>query len=301
MFVESVAVRIILLNNHSFATGHSDGIIRIWDIKTKAQLQQLTGHKYVLTVLVLINDDLLASSDWNSTINLWNYTNGILIKRFYFENPILDIVLFNVENLIFCCDNEIHIWNLIIEDTVKILKGHEARIHCLTLVSAPDLLASGSLDNTIRVWNLTTGRQTLTFHADRVKCLLLLENQSQLLASGEFDHLIKFWSLKQQTGSITRLFGHTGAVTALVSLKQSHMASSSADMTIKIWNYEKYVEYGATLLATLRSHSNQVVSLLVLPNDLLASASYDKTVKMWNVTAIYNYPNRANLIASVDD
>jgi platelet-activating factor acetylhydrolase IB subunit alpha len=124
----------------------------------------------------------------------------------------------------------------------------------------------------------------------------------------EFDHglsetflaLIKIWN--SETGALlTFLPGHTGTVTSLLNLKKYHMASSSVDMTVKIWNYEKYTDYGAALLATLRGHSMEIRCLLLLPDENLTSGSLDKTVNIWNLTCIYNYPTRANLIASVDE
>jgi WD40 repeat protein len=155
-------------------------------------------------------------------------------------------------------------------------------------------LVSGSRDKTIRVWNLTTGLAEKSFNtnSEGVGCLLVLDD-NQLLASGEFDFLIKLWNIKTAR-LVTYLKGHTESVIIMICLKKGHMASSSKDLTIKIWNYEN--EGGASLVATLRSHSKSASALHFLSDDNLLSASLDQTAKIWNLKAIFNYPNRSNLI-----
>jgi WD40 repeat protein len=172
-------------------------------------------------------------------------------------------------------------------------------VNCITLVS-PNVLASGSSDKTIQLWNLTSGKniKTLSDDVSFVDCLLLLHN-TKWLASGDRDFSIKIWNI-ETSSFVINLQGHTGFIKSFVNLKKGHLASASSDKTVRIWNYES-LEYGAALLATLKGHSNSVQSLALLPDDNLASSSLDQTVKMWNLTAIYNYPNRSNLIAAVDD
>jgi WD40 repeat protein len=128
---------------------------------------------------------------------------------------------------------------------------------------------------------------------DVVDCLLVL-NDSKWLASGHRNFLINIWII-EKAWLITSLEGHTGYINSLVALRNGHMASSSKDMSIKVWNYDN-LEYGAALLATLRGHSDSVTSLLLLANGNLASCSKDQTVKIWNLPAIYKYPNRSNWI-----
>jgi WD40 repeat protein len=301
IYVLFETIDIVLLNNDSLATCHSNSIIRIWDIITKSQIKQLTGHQDWVRALAKMTHEILASGSDDKSVKIWNWTSGQLIKSLDGHSDyILGLVLLSNGNLACCFGEIIQIFNTTSNRSFVPLQGHEAKIQCLTLVSS-DLLASGSLDRTIRVWNVTTGRQTLTLSSDLVECLLLLENGAhQTLASGEQDSLIKIWSL--ETGRLlTYLPGHAGTVTRLVNLRKSHMASCSTDMSIKIWNYENYLDYGAVLMVSLRGHSMKVSSLLLLPDGKLASASWDRTVKIWNLPPIFNYPNRANLIASVDD
>lgn len=56
-------------------------------------------------------------------------------------------------------------------------------------------------------------------------------------------------------------------------------ASCSADMTIKVWDFQSF-----ECLRTLHGHDHNVSSVTFLPNgDFIVSASRDKTIKMWEV------------------
>ena len=75
--------------------------------------------------------------------------------------------------------------------------------------NACNLIASGSDDNTIKLWDSTTGTwtKTLTGHTGIV-CSLVKLNEN-LIASGSDDKTIKLWDIK--TGTCTKtLTGHTG-------------------------------------------------------------------------------------------
>jgi WD40 repeat protein len=297
-------VRIVLLNNDSFATiDLFVKIIRIWNVKTKAEIKQLRAWSLFSWSLAALRDDILACGKLNDNIEVWNHTgSGRLVKNLTgHSNLIYDLVTLTNGNLASSSDDKtIRLWNTTSGELLKILRGHESTIPCIRLISK-DHLVSGSYDKTIRFWNLTTGQMThevgfVHEEVGFVQCLLVLDNGT--LASGLRDSLIKIWTVS--TGSlVTYLCAHEGMIISLVSMKKGHMASCSSDKTIKIWNYEN--PDFCSLLSTLRGHSDFVNTLLLLPDGYLASGSFDKTVKIWNVDAVYKYPNRSNLIAAVDD
>ena len=63
---------------------------------------------------------------------------------------------------------------------------------------ASDLLASGSFDSTIKVWNLTTGGliRTLKGHKSAILNSIDLINNGQVLLSGSQDKTLKLWNWK---------------------------------------------------------------------------------------------------------
>ncbi|RYP27024.1 hypothetical protein DL768_011361 [Monosporascus sp. mg162] len=141
------------------------------------------------------------------------------------------------------------------------------------------LLASGSSDKTIKIWDAATGslQQTLEGHNGWVYSVAL-SHDSKLLASGSYDKTIKIWNAA--TGFLQQTFeGHNDAVLSVIFSHDSKLlASGSFDKTIKIWNTET-----GSLQQTFEGHSDIVLSVMFSYNSkLLASGSGDKTAKIWD-------------------
>ncbi|MDZ8070930.1 MAG: AAA-like domain-containing protein, partial [Nostoc sp. DedQUE08] len=160
------------------------------------------------------------------------------------------------------------------------LEGHS--IGVFSVVFSPDskTLASASSDNTIKLWNLDTGKviTTLTGHSDRVNSVAFSPD-SKTLASASSDNTIKLWNL--DTGKvITTLTGHSAVVISIAfSPDGKTLASASRDKTIKLWNLDT-----GKVITTLSGHSSSVFSVVFSPDSkTLASASSDNTIKLWNL------------------
>ena len=150
-------------------------------------------------------------------------------------------------------------------------------IYALAILSN-DLIASGSGDTTIKVWNSTTFQlvATLKGHTNYVFSLAVLLNGN--LVSGGWDTMIKVW--KSTTFElITNLEeGNTGSVSSLAinMLNENIISTGSYDNSIKIWNSKSF-----QLVTNLKGHTNQVRSVVILPsNGNIVSGSMDTTIKV---------------------
>ncbi|BFZ60284.1 hypothetical protein YB2330_001320 [Saitoella coloradoensis] len=157
--------------------------------------------------------------------------------------------------------------------TTRVFRGHTDGIMCLQFDDR--ILATGSYDTTIRIWDLETGREirVLRGHVRGVRCLIFDDNK---LISGSMDRTIRVWNRK--TGEcICVLGGHTDGVVSL-HFDDKLLASGSADSSIKIWNFETKECF------TLRGHRDWVNSVKIhSASQTLYSASDDTTVKMWDL------------------
>ena len=98
-----------------------------------------------------------------------------------------------------------------IQDTPsKTLTGHSQLIYQAILLPN-NLLVSCSEDETIKVWDTTSGEDlfTLKAHTDRVYSLAILPNG--WLTSGSRDKTIKVWNL-QDKKEVRELRGHKDTV-----------------------------------------------------------------------------------------
>lgn len=157
--------------------------------------------------------------------------------------------------------------------SVKTFKGHTNGVMCVQFDD--HILASGSYDATIKIWDIESGRElrSLVGHELGVRCL---QFDDTLLVSGSLDGTLKMWDLR--TGRLLRtLTGHGGGVIAL-HLQGKTIASGSQDKTISVWNFADRSR------SVLRGHTDWVNAVrLDLASRTLLSASDDCTVRLWDL------------------
>ncbi|MFQ5723637.1 MAG: hypothetical protein ACE5G6_04025, partial [Terriglobia bacterium] len=152
------------------------------------------------------------------------------------------------------------------------------------VVFSPDgrWLASGSGDNSVKLWDVTTGRQArvLLGHLAFVGGAAFSPDGRWLAsASGFKDHTVKLWEVA--TGREVRtLRGHTDTVwTVAFSPDGRWLASAGNDNTIVLWE----VATGRKV-HTLQGHTQPVMSVVFSPDGRwLVSGSYDHRIKLWYV------------------
>ena len=160
------------------------------------------------------------------------------------------------------------------------LTGHTDAVRSVAFSPNGSQLASGSNDNTIRLWDVDTGIQThrLTGHTLSVNSVAFSPDGSQL-ASGSGDGTIRQWDV--DTGvEIHRFTGHTDWVSSVAfSPDGSQLASGSGDGTIRLWDVNTGEE-----TRRFTGHTNGVWSVAFSPNgSQLASGSFDETIILWDV------------------
>jgi WD40 repeat protein len=147
------------------------------------------------------------------------------------------------------------------------------------------ILASGSKDQTVKLWSLEQGKEIYSFkgHTDDVLCVAFSPD-GKLLASGggRNDRSIRILQLTENTVKTLTVSSDwfTGGINALsFSCDGKILASAGNDKTVKLWNVETGEE-----MKTLTGHSEAVYAVVFSPNgNILASSSQDKTVKLWKV------------------
>ncbi|KAL6824273.1 WD40-repeat-containing domain protein [Trichoderma sp. SZMC 28015] len=160
---------------------------------------------------------------------------------------------------------------------LQTLEGHTAWVTSVAFSSDHKHIASGSKDNTIKIWDAVTGvcLQTFEGHTDWVTSVIFLPN-GEKIASGSVDETIKIWDAA--TGKCDEsLEGHTGAVQSVAVLSDHQIVSVSHDQTIKIWDI-----LTKACIMTLKGHDEYITSVATFANGSIATGSGDATIKIWD-------------------
>ena len=320
-------------------TGSYDQSVKIWDISTGQCLDTLQKHtNRVWSVAFHPQGKLVVSGGDDHAIKVWEIQTGKCIKTLQGNSNAIYAIAYsdrcNQQNLLASGheDQTLKLWNVDINapqtlepdlQPFQVLRGHSDRILSVAFSPNGQMLASGSADRTIRLWNPHTGKSLKTLQGHRSWVWgIAISPDNKFLASGSYDHTVKVWDLESGECSQT-LQGHPSSVLAVrFSPDGKTLFSSGYDKIVKHWkletgeclntweadssnrvwtmalspnsqhlatggddNYIKLwdIETGSCL-RILSGHSHPVVSLVFTPNgDRLISGSSDRTIKIWDI------------------
>jgi WD40 repeat protein len=158
---------------------------------------------------------------------------------------------------------------------VRTLTGPTAAVQALALT--PALVAGGTADNRLFLWNAADGKLISQYqaHAGPVNALAFHPQNNQLLTGGG-DGLLRLWTMPPIPG---RTLAHADAVLAgAVAGDGKRLITGSADKIVRSWNLSNnQVE------RQYPGHTGTVTAVAITANgQVLASASADQTIRFWD-------------------
>jgi len=156
---------------------------------------------------------------------------------------------------------------------VRTLQGHGHSVRAIAAYA--DTLVSGSYDNFVRVWKISTGDciHRLAGHTAKVYSVVLDHKRNRCI-SGSMDSCVKVWNL--ETGALLyTLEGHTSLV-GLLDLSHDYLVSAAADASLRIWDPES-----GQLRHTLSAHTGAITCFQHDGHKVISGS--DGTLKMWNI------------------
>lgn len=263
------------------ASAGDDGIVRIWEVSSGLEVNQLTGHTdWVRAVAWSPDGSQLASGGNDSFIIIWNPLSGQEIKQLTGHDGAIRTLAWSPDSQRLASgsnDRTIRIWTPAGNDTPLLLSGHTGIVFDVAWSPDGQRLASGAGDQLVRLWDSQTGQlqKQLSGHSGLVLSVLWLDNGQKLASAGE-DGTIRLWD--PAGTELQRFTGHQSTVADIGWAGQ--LLSAGEDGTIRLW-----AEDGQPI-TSLEAHSSPVNALAWSPdNRYLALGLTDHTIEIWEVAS----------------
>ncbi|GCE27525.1 hypothetical protein KDA_30090 [Dictyobacter alpinus] len=296
-------------NGRFLAVGTSTtGCAYLLETATGKELLQLTAHNFCGISQMLSSDGHVLVGAGNGKACLWSTADGTLLQTFSPQKnwSVMDVA-FDPDTCLLAASAQygfqqflIHLWNTSDGRLLCSLQGHTWSVLCLVFSPDGRMLASGSTDKTLRIWDLERKqeRYNCVGHLQAIKSIAFAPNGA-IVVSGSLDQTLCLWNVEDGT-CLGKLIGHKcGVLSIAFSPDGLLLASGDQDGRIRLWSVIEQTQIGHW-----QAHTEGVNSLAFSPDGrFLVSASDDRTARLWDYAhgeecyCLYPYQGRIEKVA----
>jgi WD40 repeat protein len=262
----------------------ADKSIKIWDIYTGKEINNLLGHTSSVNYLTISPDgQKLYSASADKSIKVWDVSTRKEIGSLNgHESSVNYLAISSDGQKLYSAsaDKSIKIWDISTGKVIHTLKGHSSFVNSLVLSPDGQKLYSAGADQMIKIWDISTGKEinTLKGHSSSVNALAISPD-GQKLYSASADKTIKVWDIPTQ--KVLQTLKDSSFVNSLVINPDGQtLMSSNADKAIKVWNLET-----GKVIRTFTGPSHPI-NYFAISSDwqMIATGSGDRVIQIWQVS-----------------
>jgi WD40 repeat protein len=222
------------------ATGHDDGLVRLWDLARQEVVRELKGHGRAVSALAFRADGRrLASAGEDRVIRVWDVDNGTAVGSLLGHHDRIPALAWhpNGQRLLSAgWDTTARVWDVETGEPIILLNSHAGQVQAVAVSPDGKLVACADSANAVHVWDAERYRtlQVLRRHAGEVRCLTFSPD-GQLLAFGGAERVVHLWGARRggaDDEAIDPLLSRTGLSVG----PDGRLASLGAGTALRVWD-----------------------------------------------------------------
>jgi WD40 repeat protein/tetratricopeptide (TPR) repeat protein len=271
----------------------------IWDmIRGRSKFNITTGVAFIEAISYSHDSNLLVTG--GAYLKLWNITDYNVFARLVttgIEREDALSVSFSPDGKYLVSGHDppaiqeedfpylLKVWNVTDGKPLRNLGLHNAAVMSVDFSADGKLLASGSVNGSIKLWNVSDWslQQNIMTHENSSVHSVAFSPKGKILASGGSDSEITLWNVTSGE-RITSLEGHTSSIESIsFSPSGTLLASGSRDNSVKFWSLGKGVQ-----VQSLSTAADDISSVSFSGDGKrFAAEGPNDTIKIWNVSDNY--------------
>ena len=288
------------------SSSEEPGNIFIWDTLSGNIVTQLE-HPFVQSVSFSPKGNKIASGALE--IIIWDSESGKEVMRTVRLGSSITSIDFSPDgNRIASAsiDDSIRIWDVQTGELLVFIKGHEnwsdnyididKSINSVSFSPDGQHIASGSVDNRVRIWDAFSGMERLEIDAHSSVNCIDYSPKGENIASASCDGFIRIWDAYSGV-LVSDLRKHNdSALSVAFSPDGKRISSGSSDNTIRIWDIQSENE-----IMRMECNGGEIFSVIFNPiGNLLVSGSKNNKVKVWRLTCeMERFPGHTRGISDI--
>jgi WD40 repeat protein len=265
------------------ATGHDDGVIKLWDAAGHHLVREFHLHKKPISALAFSADgSRLAAAGEDKVITIWNVDDGTNLGKLTGHTDRIPALAWHPHEDVLISigwDTTARLWDVRTQQPFMLFNTHAGQVTALAVSKDGSLLACADSDLTVHVWSLKERKELHVLKGPQaeVGCLAFSPDGKRLAANG--DHIIHLWDPKSGRtlgGADPRTPAHTSLA---VSPDGGRLATNGGGQAVKIWN-------SATRQLVMQLEEKEVVhGLAYSPDGKWLAGAAGKYVRLWDAAS----------------